>query len=240
MPTAVRPSLFLPPLVVSAQGGDLAGRVQRLGIAVVCSCCDVGRLRHADRASILGVIGQYRAAGGVDHIQRCGNDLMLERRFIRLAQGVSEIERHPQGAGRFDALGVFPHQRNGYSGQAGRLEHAGQHAHGVRAQRSSGSQEHEVDALILEALRYFGSRFLRDDGAVAQRAHEGVVVGSQCANGALVNQLPHAIDGVGDIDVPIDCRTVKSDAEVALYDVRRCRSRWAGPDRWTRRRDGRG
>jgi hypothetical protein len=89
----------------------------------------------------------------------------------------------------------------------------------VGAEGSSGGQEHQVDALAFEALGNLGAGLLGDDGAVAQGAHEGVVVGRNLADLALLGQLAHPVDGEGDVDVPVDGGAVEADAEVARDDI---------------------
>jgi hypothetical protein len=52
---------------------------------------------------------------------------------------------------------MFTHQGQTDRGETSAFENVGQHADGVRTQRSRGGEEHHVDSLVLEALRYLGS-----------------------------------------------------------------------------------
>ena len=109
----------------------------------------------------------------------------------------------------------------GHGGETGFFKDPGKHAHGVGAEGSSGGQEDQVNAFVLETLCDLGSGLFGHDRAVAEGAHEGVVVGRDGSDNAALRQFPHTIHGEGDVDVPVDGGAVEADAEVTLNDVGR-------------------
>ena len=109
---------------------------------------------------------------------------MLEVGVVRLAQGQAVGEPAEQGARRPDLLRMLLDQRDVDRRKVGRLEHAGEHATGVRTEWSSRCQEDDVNPVLLQEPGHLRSGVAFEDVPGPQGAHERVEALGQAADGA--------------------------------------------------------
>ena len=172
-----RPAAMLlqPPLVIATQRSDLIG-----GIAVGIGRFFTRRTRLQKlgrRFSILRELGQDGRLAVLEQVQRRRDDLMLKFRVISFAQGIAEGEGDEERAGRLDPLGVLLDECQGNSCQAALFQGAGEHTDRVRAVRSGGCEEDDLDPFAPQELRHLRPGLVRDTPWVPLSAHKRVVVG---------------------------------------------------------------
>lgn len=105
-------------------------------------------------------------------------------------------ERTEERPRRPDLLGVLLDQGELGRRQSGRLEDAGEHATGVRAERSGRGQQDDVDPVPLQQLRHLRPGVPFEHVPRPQGAHERIEVLRQSADRRALLELPQAIDRI--------------------------------------------
>ena len=121
----------------------------------------------------MGVVLEDGAALAFEEAERGAEDVELELGLVGGAERPPELEGHPEGAGRPDALRVIADQADAGRRDALRLNVVSERADGARTERSDGHEERAGDAVILQEpgdLRAGLDELGRVGGA-----HEGVV-----------------------------------------------------------------
>ena len=80
---------------------------------------------------------------------------MLDERVAWPSQGVAEGVGDPQHPRRLGPFGVFLDEHDPGGADSGFLEAPGKHADRVRAEGSSGGQQHHLHALVQHLPRHF-------------------------------------------------------------------------------------
>ena len=116
------------------------------------------------------MVGDQRAVGTRQQVERRLDDAALERRIVGCTQRAAELEGDPERTRRPDGLGVLAHQADAGGRDALPLEEMAQRADGARAGGSNRNEQGRVDAIRLQQSREM--RGVRLGGGRRKSAHE--------------------------------------------------------------------